>query len=406
MHNLDTKTAFLHGAIDTDIYMEQPEGFEIGPPGMVCKLNKCLYGLKQAPHVWHKTLKEAFKEKNFKVSFADPCLLILEEHNTKSFAAIYVDDQIITGPNDLLNQRIKHELLKKFPGTDLGEPQMFIGLNIQRDFERRRLKLVQTRHIEDLLATFDPLNKLTPAHTPMDSKANLSPDGSPPFHDKVMYLRLVGSLLYLANATRPDIAYATSVLSKFNNAPTVNHNEAAYRVLRYLKTTMHFGLVYGNDPEEEDESCNFVGYADVNFGSVTDGLEAYGYAFKFYGAAVCWTSKKQDSVAKSTADAELVAIAHAGREALWLRKAQTDYSLDKGPIVIYNDNTAALKHSGEDNFTAKTRHIAAHLFSALEEARWAQVHFAHMRSSEMLADIFTKALDRPQFEKNTDWLLV
>lgn len=165
LHHMDTDTAFLHGHLKESIYMEPPEGFDFG--GKVLKLNKCIYGLKQAPLVWYETLKAKFESQGFTISHADQSMLILSDSKTKAFAVIYVDDQILTGPDDDLNEKIKKLLLAEFPGTDLGEAQLFVGMKLERDFNKKTLKISQTRHIDDLLKAFNQ-EQANPVKVPID----------------------------------------------------------------------------------------------------------------------------------------------------------------------------------------------------------------------------------------------
>lgn len=400
LQHLDTDTAFLHGVLEEKIYMMQPPGFEQGGADTVCLLNKCIYGLKQAPLVWHETLKAAFADHNFRISFADPSVLILVDMKTKAFAVIYVDDQILTGPNTQLNSRVKHALLAKFPGKDLGEAEFFLQIHLMRDWERRTIKLSQSRHIEDLLQVFGQTN-VKPYRVPMDGSIDLSPKGSPTFHKREDYMSLVGSLLYLSMATRPDIAYAAGVLCRYNNAPTINHWNAALRVLAYLKGTINYGLVYGNMVSENGTNGNLkvVAYCDSNFaGDKTDSISTYGYAFMLYGAAFDWTSKKQEKVAHSTYEAEYVAASLTTKEALWVRKLMADCDL-KGPITIHIDNQGALRDAQTRNYTPGNRHIGVHYHVCFERVRNGDVEFKFIPTNKQIADIFTKPLGPVEFEK-------
>lgn len=393
--HLDTNTAFLLGELKEDIYMLQPEGF-VHDPTKVCKLKKSLYGLKQAPYVWHKTLHAAFAKHGFTVSLSDQSVLILRHSDVKTFAMIYVDDQIITGPNSALNAQIKDILLATFPGKDLGEAQFFVGVRLQRDRERRLLKMSQTRHIDDLVTMFQQSDS-NPTPIPMGTGGlELSLEGSEPLavKDKGNYSSLVGSLLYLSMVTRPDIAYAVGLLTRYMSNPTKHHWKAAIQVLRYLKSTRTYGLVFGNT-----DGLTIVGYSDSNWGAdKDDSISTYGFVFKLNGAAISWRSKKQERIARSTADAEYIAASHATREVLWLNKLRFDLDIN-GKIVVFVDNTTALQSAVEGTLTAKNRHMAIHYRSVIESARYNEVEFERIPTTEMVADIFTKPLPKVPFEQ-------
>jgi hypothetical protein len=209
--------------LEEKIYMVQPPGFEVGGSNTVCLLNKCIYGLKQAPLVWHKTLKAAFSEYDYVVSHFDPGVLIVKDgNNKKNYALIYVDDNILTGPSTEFNKHIQTAILKKFPGKALGQAEFFTGMKIERDLAKKTIKLVQTRHIDDLVKQFGQTDA-RPAPVPIDTNLDLSSKGSKPHVNIAAYMSLVGSLLYLAITTRPDIAYAASLLARFMSCPTHFH---------------------------------------------------------------------------------------------------------------------------------------------------------------------------------------
>ena len=392
LRHLDTDTAFLHGKLKENIYMECPEGVDLR--GKVLKLNKCLYGLKQAPLVWHETLKTKFEKEGFSISFSDPSMLILVHSKTKAYAAIYVDDQILTGPDESLNNHIKSLILAEFPGKDLGEAQFFVGIRIQRNFELKTLKLSQARHIEALLIAFGQKNA-NPVKTLMDFSLDLTSDGSSLYQYPQNYMSLVGSLNYIAMCTRPDIAFATGFLCRYMSKPTQNHYNTAIRVLRYLKGTIDFGLVYGNTVSGHDGLKMFA-YSDANFAEKEDSISTYGYTFIINGAAVNWSSRKQETVAKSTAEAEFVAASKTTDEALWMNKLMFDLSLSK-PISVHMDNTAAIFQVKE--LPMRNKYIRIHHSAVFERIRNHEVVFTRISTTDMVADILTKPLAFPEFSK-------
>lgn len=390
LHHLDIDTAFLHGKLQEPIYMEAPEGFEFG--GKVLKLKKCIYGLKQAPKVWYDTLRSKFESQGFVISYSDNSMLVKSSKDDKAFALIYVDDQILTGPDDDLNMQVKEEILKTFPGKDLGEAHFFVGMRLQRDFEKGTLKISQRTHIEDLLNAFNMTNA-KPVSVPMDTSLDLRPDSSQPYNNPQRYMSLVGSLNYLAMCTRPDIAFATGVLCRFMSKPTINHWKCALRVLHYLKGTIDYGIVYGNKATT-NYGLKMIAYSDASHGDKPEAIPTYGYAFILNGAVVDWTSKKEDKIAKSTAEAEYVAASFATTKALWMNKLLADCSLPK-PMPMYIDNTTALTQIQE----GRNKHINIHYRFVEQSARHKDVIYHHIHTDLMTADILTKALSKTKFEQ-------
>ena len=287
-------------------------------------------------------------------------------------------------------------ILERFLSKVLGQAEFFTGMKIERDMARKTLKLVQTRHIDDLVQTFG-LTNAHPCAVPMDTALDLSATGSKP-HDNVgAYMSLVGSLLYLSVSTRPDIAYAASILSRYMSKPTHFHWLSALKVLRYLKGTRTYGLVYGNTLV--NNGLQVTVFCDSNHaGDKADSQSTYGGAFMMNGAAFCWTSRKQSKVAHSTAEAEFLAASLISKEALWILKLMADLDL-KGPLTIFMDNTCALTQIKENSFTPRNKHIGIHYHAVLERIRHEDVKFEFISTTENVADIFTKPLSKVLFER-------
>lgn len=319
MQQIDINIAFLLGDLPEEVYCEQPEGYEIGGDNKhdyVCLLKKSLHGLKQAPYVWHQTLKAALVELGYTISYSDASMFHVKGPEGKSYAVVYVDDFIISGPDKLLNDKLKHAILTKFKGKDLGEPTSFFGMHIQRDRTKKTIKLSNPRHISELLHTY----KMDQAHiSPIPMSKDLPLDR---YEDseligltKVPCRQLVDSLLYVAMTTRPDIAYAVGILSRYMSKPYKVHWKAAQCVLRYLKGTESLGIVFGN--ATNDCNLNLTGYCDSDHaGDKVRGHSTYGYAFVLNGASIGWRSKNQDFVVKSTNEAGIVAASLTTTEAL------------------------------------------------------------------------------------------
>ena len=170
----------------------------------------------------------------------------------------------------------------------------------------------------------------------------------------ISYQSIVGSLLYAAIATRPDIAQAVGVVSKFCANPTQSHFTAAKRILRYLKGTVSLGLSY-----KKCADGILTGYSDADWaGDVDDRHSTSGNVFSLARGAVSWLSKKQATVALSTAEAEYVALSTATQEAIWLRRLLTDVGEPlEEPIVIHEDNQGAIAMAKNPVGHARTKHI-------------------------------------------------
>ena len=204
------------------------------------------------------------------------------------------------------------------------------------------------------------------------------------------YREAIGSLMYAAVATRPDIAYAVSTLSQFLNNPGVLHWEATKRVFRYLAGTKDYELTYGG------ECHDLEGFTDTD-GAMQEHRHAIsGYAFLFDGGAVSWASKKQELITLSTAETEFVAATHAAKEAIWLRKLLGDIypNYKDAPTPFHCDNQAAQTLILDDNYHARTKHLDQRFLFIREVAERKQIKILYCPTEDMVADVLTKALPK------------
>jgi hypothetical protein len=184
-------------------------------------------------------------------------------------------------------------------------------MTITRDRPAHTLHMNQELLITNLLDTYDLINA-KPRPTPLSTSVHLPKDGGVPLDTKMFsYRPLVGSMLYLAVTTRPDIAYAVGMLAKYSSNPTDIHWREALNMLRYLKGTKSQGLTFsGGD-------ITIMGYCDADYaGDLDTRRSTTGYVFILGGAAISWSSRRQHTVAASTAEAEYMATAAATKEAL------------------------------------------------------------------------------------------
>ena len=318
IHQMDVKTAFLNSKLNEEIYMQQPEGYvKPGEEHLVCKIEKSLYGLKQSSRCWNKAFRESVEKVGFTQATADPCVFIRKK-DTLTIIAIHVDDLMILAENIFEMQRLKDSLNLQFKMKDMGQLHYYVGVCIVQDKERKQVYLHQGQYIEKMLKTFGQTEAKT-VSTPADLNVKLQKDDgvSRPV-DTISYQSIVGSLLYAAITTRPDIAQAVGVVSKFCANPTQSHLTAAKRILRYLKGTVYLGLSY-----KKCADGNLIGYSDADWaGDVDDRHSTSGNVFLLAKGAVSWLSKKQATVALSTAEAEYVALSTATQEAIWLHRCR------------------------------------------------------------------------------------
>lgn len=393
LDHLDIKTAFLNGELNEDIYISYPPGFT-GPPGHCLKLNKSLYGLKQAPRQWHLRLESELKGIGFTPSLADPALFINTAGSGKAYLLVYVDDIIIATKSKAFSTDIKSKLLTAFDGRDLGPVTSFLGISITRDRVNRSLSMDQGHYTKELLATYK-MDGCKPKSVPMDPGLRLSVnDGKPLSLTNCSYGSLIGSLMYLAVSTRPDIAYSVGALARFMSRPTTVSMAAAKALLRYLAGTSGHRLNFSGS------SNKLAIYTDSDYAACPDTRKSVsGFVITLNGGAVNWRSKKQSTVTLSTTEAEYVAAAAATREVLWFRHLADSLDIKVDVYNIFGDNKSTLSLIKNPILSFQSKHIDITCHFLRERAARGEVTFTYMPTDQMLADVFTKALPKNKHDE-------
>lgn len=389
---LDVKNAFLYGELDRPIYMEQPPGFEKKDGHqLVCRLKKALYGLKQAPRAWYGKIAEYLQFCGYTASESDSSLFIKKHQGQMVVVLLYVDDIILTGSNYGEVTRLQDELSLRFEMKKLGELGTFLGLQIENLEEG--LFVSQINYAKKLVDKFG-MTDGKKSYTPLDVNPRLSRDEGTCLPDPRLYRALVGSLIYLT-ITRPDIAYAVGVVSRYMQEPRKPHLEEAKKILKYINTSLDVGLFYR-------KGAKFVlqGFADADFaGDRDDRRSTSGFVFLCGNTSISWSSRKQGSVSLSTTEAEYKASAHAAQECIWLRRLLEDLHVKfDQPVPIHGDNLSAIKLTSNPVFHARTKHIELEHHFIREKVLEGIIEMVAVRSEDNVADIFTKALPKGPFE--------
>ena len=393
--NFDFDSAYLNSKLADDevVYIEQPPGYETKDrDNWVMRLLKSLYGLKQGAKNWYDHLYRALMELGFTRSEADHGVFFKEVGKHIIIFAVHVDDGMVTGSNVALINKFKVEMNEKYSLTDLGAVNWLLGIKITRDLVNRTLSLSQHAYIDAIITKFN-FDDLKPSSIPMDPSAPLTKAQSPSKLEdinkmrNVPYREAVGSLMYAAMGTRPDIAFATSTVAQFNDNPGWAHWEAVKRIYRYLKGTRDLVLTYGG------EKRGLVGYVDADGASQEHRRAISGYVFMVDGGAVSWSSKKQELVTLSTAEAEYVAQTHAAKEAIWLRRLFTEIfkSVDT-PTILFSDSKSAIALANDGHYHARTKHIDIRYHFIRYIIEGGTIKLVYCPTDDMTADTLTKAL--------------
>lgn len=390
IHQMDAVTAYLQGDIDEEIYIKQPEGYEDGTD-RVCRLNRSIYGLKQAGRCWNNKLDKTLKDFGLKASKMDPC--IYHTCDLKLIIAIYVDDFLIfyKDVNDL--EKLKKDLCSSFKMKDMGEAKGCIGIRISQS--SRGIALDQNTYIKDVLKRFG-MDDCKPIGNPCATDKGLPNDEEKSGElSNIPYRQLVGCLLFIAQATRPDIAFAVNYASRFNNNFNLGHWKRLKRILRYLRGTKEYCLRYHNDGPLNDLSA----YVDADHAACKDTRRSVtGYVFILANGAISWRSSQQRTVALSSTEAEYMALSSAATEAIWISQLLTELGLKYGKIPIKCDNTSAISLAKSSGYRPRTKHIDIRHHYVRQLIEENKIAVEYVSTDENIADELTKAVSKGKLE--------
>jgi len=396
LEQLDVKTAFLHGDLEEDIYMKQPEGFVLkGKQDLVCKLKKSLYGLKQAPRQWYKKFDNFMCGNGFTRCQADHCCYVKRYDNSYIILLLYVDDMLIAGSSIEKINELKRRLSEQFAMKDLGPAKQILGMRITRDRARGTLRLSQAEYVKNVLKRFS-MDEAKPVSTPLGSHFRLSKQQSPRTEQeqsgmsRVPYASAIGSLMYAMVCTRPDIAHAVGAVSRYMSNPGKQHWEAVKWILRYLKGTVDTALCFSGSKRSGQE---LQGYVDADLaGDVDSRKSTTGYVFTLNGTAVSWGSKLQKIVALSTTEAEYVAVTEASKEMIWVQGflEELGQRCEKG--ALHSDSQSAIFLAKNPAFHSRTKHIELryHFIRSLLDS--GQLTLEKIQGVRNPADMLTKTV--------------
>nr|KYP54533.1 Copia protein [Cajanus cajan] len=370
------------------------------PPGMyqnqsnkVFRLHKSLYGLKQASRQWYARLSTFLISHGYKQCSTDYSLFL--KHNFNSFTAllVYVDDIVLTG-NDLAEITNITQLLDvAFKIKDLGDLRFFLGFEVARSSSG--INLCQRKYAFDILTDSGMLGS-KPVSTPTDYTTKLHQTAGSPLSDvdASSFRRLIGRLIYLTN-TRPDISYAVQHLSQYVSHPTTAHQQAANRILRYIKGSPRAGVFFSSS-----NILQLKAFSDSDWAGCLDTRRSITDFSVYLGSSlISWKSKKQATVSRSSSEAEYRAMASVVCELQWLTFLLKDIGISFiQPAVLYCDNKSALHIAANPVFHERTKHIEIDCHIIREKVQNGLVKLLPVTSANQLADIYTKALSPAAFK--------
>ncbi|CAI7911763.1 unnamed protein product [Closterium sp. NIES-54] len=406
---MDVTTAFLNGVLEEEIFMAQPEGFDDGS-GTVLRLKKALYGLKQAPRQWYLKLRGVLEEIGFTPSTTDHSLFMLGEGEQRSFMVVYVDDILIFSPSSELVKEVMLKLQDNFKCKALGDVSFYLGLHIERDVEKRCMRVHQRKYLEALAANFGQSEGHVATPFPSGFKCVKGPEEeSVGEEERRRFHSLVGCLMYAAVNTRPDVAFATGQLARVVKCPNEEQVAAGMRVAKYLGQTATVGLQYSAAAKRRQKGVEGVepgrlfltAFSDASYASEPEDMTSVGgFICCVGGGPTAWESKKQVDQALSTVESEYMALFCAVHEIVWQRRLLAELGEEQqGPTPLYCDSQGAIALAKNPVLHGLTKHMRVKWHWTRSMVAAGEVELHYVKTTRQPADMMTKRLVEQQHWK-------
>ncbi|CAI7932708.1 unnamed protein product [Closterium sp. NIES-54] len=376
---MDVTIAFLNGILEEEIFMAQPKGFYDGS-GRVWKLKKVLYGLKQAPRQWYLKLREVLEEIGFTPSSADNSLFMLGEGEQRSFM---------------------------FKCKALDDVSFYLGLHIERDVEKRCMRVHQRKYLEALAANSGQSESHVATPFPSGFKCVKGPEEeSVGEEERRRFHSLVGSLMYAAVNTRPDVAFATGQLTRVVQCPNEEQVATGMRVAKYLGQTPTVGLHYSAAAQRRQKGADGVepgrlfltAFSDASYASEPEDMTSVGgFIFCVGGGPTAWESKKQVDQTLSSVESKDMALFRAVREIVWQRHLLAELGEEQqGPTPLYFDSQGAIALAKNPVLHGLTKHMRVKWDWTRSMVAAGEVELHYVKTTRKPADMMTKRLVEQQ----------
>jgi len=398
LESWDVSTAFLHPSLKPGevVYLRRPKGLTDDDMPEVVQLDKCIYGLPQASAYFREHSDKALKSIGFKPTISDPCVYTMTRNDEFIIVCTHVDDFGAAGSSHAILQYVKSELSKVYPLTSVPGMSYFVGLHVTRNKENKTIFISQPKYLEDVLAKYNVTVPDKPITTPMNVDLNSKQYNN---NNKTvettlsaalikLYMQKIGSVLYLAMHTRPDILYAVVSLSRHCKAPTAVHMCAVDRVLDYLACTPTLGLTLHGS-----EGVVLYATTDAAYACHQD-LKSHTGCTLHIGrtsASVLTLTKKQSITADSSTVAEYIAAHLAAKQIMWARNFLAELGFpQQGPTVLFEDNKSTIHLINNNGNGSKTKHIDLRYNFIREQVKLNNITIEYLQTEDMTSDMLTK----------------
>lgn len=417
LDHVDIHAAFPHERADPHqlMFIIQPLRFDGTQkyPGLVGRLDGNVYGTKQGSRVFGDGLADHLVSHGFRRAQSDRCIFTTTFNDQPLILLIVTDDFLIFGTPEGV-RHAKSTINKKYRTTDSGAATKFNGWKIERSASR--LKLSQPELAQAVVDSANMTN-CNSAPTPYYNKTDLSKRFE---HEEALdlkvypYRHILGMLRHLADCTRPDLAFIVGVLAESQADPALRHWQAIKRVLRYVKGTIHHGISYSNQKNDDGTKQSHIevytatkpcpkknqltAYADADFAECRDTRRSRtGFVHFLNGGPVAWCARKQKSVVLSTMEAEYIALSQCTHHTISLRTRLQELNVQQGRTLMFCDNQPAERIATGAVTTPKRKYIDVHAHNVAERHATKDIKVTHIPSRDQLADFFTKLLPQPEF---------
>lgn len=388
----DVRAAFLNSQLKEVIYVKCPKGFQ-SFSNKRKRLKKGVYGLKQASSCWFDTFRGVLVDDLFVPSDVEPCVFYKTVEGRLIVIGLYVDDGTLLFDDERDGQHVM-DLLSSHFVMKFGDLNTFLGLQIE-NLSDGSIAFSMQKYIEHLLLKYQ-MDQANPVTTPLPTGTKWQP--ATQFNvsrSQENYRSFVGSATHLARFARPDIAEVVSEAASHVGKASDEHVQNLKRLLRYLKGTRHYKIVF--------KPTNMYGlqvYADADFASTKESKSRSGSFVLFADCLIYWKTTVQDVVARSTCEAEYISLDQGVSDLNKVMNLLFELGVEFDKPVVYNDNSAAVQLTAPDQTKEKSRPILRRFHYVKGLVDRGMITIQQLRSDDQPADILTKVLPAPTIKKH------
>ena len=414
INQYDVPAAYVKASLQgEEIYIELPEGFRGGKndisnlrtsrddpgtgddPTEVLRLDKGLYGLKQSGMYWYKEISQKLVSIGLVQLQSDKCIFYKFEDAKIILLLLYVDDILIASNWPEMMTHIVGELKSTYQIKELGKVNNFLGMKVTQH-DDGQIYISQEVYVDAMVDRFD-LHQAPKRSTPLDRNERFEENDEEPVKG-VPYRALLGTLLYLSTCSRPDIAYAVNQAARFCERPTLQHWEQLKKIAAYVRSTKTYGLHF-NLGIEHGKQVQLQVYTDADWANCQDTRRSIsGILIMLWDHPIIWSSKKQTIVATSTCLAEIVAACGGLIEADKIKELVQELKfIEDIESTLYVDNRPAINLLENDKPPQTMKHLSIKYHATRNKIQDGSYKIQHCPTKDMVADIFTKSLDKAQF---------